>query len=314
MIGSILKILKAKDIIKTSNLSDYEYYFNNRANINLFLYSNEEKKSLFFIKISNLRDLKITFDNMKIVYDKLPQIVPEPICFFKLNKYQVLVTKSYDIDLLTSKSYFNIKKRKMLLQNVVDNIKNLQSKTIEGKLKFDEEFCSKTILPKVDSFFKRWKEERLLQQEFKLYIRKLTDYYGMIIPSIPQHGDLAMINTGLIEGKIDKIIFFDWDSYSELKLPIYDLLIFLRSFVSYYNESMYGDSKLNIFFNNIFTDYCNNFGLDRDFAIDLYPICLLLYGSLRFGVDTGIVAGQKKAIIDMKQFFANRNNFILRNT
>ena len=279
----------------------------------MFLYSKKEKKNILFIKISDLRDFETIFNKMKIVYDKLPKVVPKPIIFFRLGKHQVLVTKTYDIELLTNKYNFNLRKRIMLLHSVIDNIKDLHLKTRDGHLVFDKGFCLKNILPKVDGFFKRWKEKRLCEQ-FKLHMNKLSDYYGLVIPSIPQHGDLVMSNTGMIDNKLDKIIFVDWDSYSEIKLPMYDILIFLKSFAECYYSSMYVDNKyISFIINGVLTNYCDSFELDRNFVIELYPICLLLYALLRSKVDIGVVMGQENAVIEMKRFFGNREKFILTN-
>lgn len=303
MIGSILEILKNKNIIESPNFLNYTYSFNNRANINLFLYRKRERKPLLFIKISNLNDLEKTFNNMKMVHSKFPQILPEPICFFKLEKYQVLVMKPYDIELLITKPHFNAKEKMALLNGVIDNIKELQLRTMNGCLKYDENFYQDNILPAMNILFERWRDEKLFRQ-LKLYMRKLTKYYGITFPFIPQHGDLTVVNIGLIDGRIDKIMFIDWDSYSEVKLPMYDLLIFLESFVDFYGENN-NESEITAYIKKeVFSNYCGAIGLDVNFVIDLYGVCRLLVAKSKF-VDTGVFVGQEIAFKKLKRVFGD---------
>lgn len=307
MILSILNALKEKNIIEFHNISDYEYYFNNRANINMFLYDKKNVESLLFLKISDLRDFREIYEKMTMIYNKVPKIIPEPIDFFHIKKFNVLVTKAYKFDLLINKSRLNNNKRKKVVENVVENIKKLQSKTIEKYIEFDENFCKSNIFPKLTKLFNRWQDDELLY-EFENYINKLSIYYGMKFPCIPQHGDLVMYNTGLIDGKIDQIFFIDWDSYSEIKLPMYDLLIFVSTFVKFYGEDMYTDSDLNRHINVLFTEYCDALFLDRQFVLDLYPICFLLFASLK--ADIGIFTGQEFALKEIKQFLLSGRKLI----
>lgn len=308
MISSILRILKDKNIIESPSVLDYTYSFNNRANINLFIYRKSERKPLFFMKISNLNDFKKTFNNMKMVYSKFPEILPEPICLFQLEKFQVLVMKPYDIELLITKPHFDAKEKMALLNGVIDNIKKLQLNTMNGCLTYDEHFCKDNILPAMNILFERWRDDKLLEQ-FKLYIGKLTKYYGITFPSIPQHGDLSVVNIGLIDGRIDKMMFIDWDSYSEVKLPMYDLLIFLESFVDFYGEN-YDNSELTAYIKKeVLSNYCKTVGLDLSFVIDLYGACRLLVAKSKC-VDTGVFVGQEIAFGKLRRVFEDNEWFI----
>lgn len=308
MIEHILDILKEKNAVEASDLSDYEYYFNNRANINLFLYSKKEKKPLLFIKMSDLRNFESSFNRMKIIYDLCPRIIPEPVCCFNLNNYSVLVTRAYDINLLISNPGLNDKKIKILLHNIVDNITELHLKTVQGQIQFNDEFCQKSIVPVMDDFFKKWSDDSLLQ-EFKSYLKRLSGYSGISIPSIPQHGDLVIYNTGFINGRVDNIVFVDWDSYSDITLPVYDILIFLNSFVAFYGKDIYADSEFHNYARGVFNNYCSVIGIDREFAMDLYPLCLLLFAGTK--ADIGIFSGQESALRRIKRFFVRRDDFFL---
>ncbi len=177
-----------------------------------------------------------------------------------------------------------------------------------GYFIFDSNFYEEKILIQANNFFGKWRDVNLLNQ-FDQHVEKLKKYFGAIIPNIPQHGDLGFYNIALIDGDINRIIFIDWDSYANVNLPMYDPLIFLRSFMKFFKSSTYVKSNLNQYIKEKFSNYCNNFGLNPNFVVDLYPICLILYSGLRTGI--GIHVGQENAMMDLKQFFNNQTKFIL---
>ncbi len=140
-------------------------------------------------------------------------------------------------------------------------------------------------------------------------MKSMERFFGKTIPVIPQHGDLVFYNIGLREGDIDKAIIIDWDAYGAVDLPMYDLFLFLRSFMNFFEKSLYTKSDLGKFVHDEFLLFCNAFGMDAHLTAEFYPICILLYSRLRAG--TGVRTGQINALNDMRNFFNRRNHFFL---
>jgi hypothetical protein len=308
MINDILRVLNKKGIIDSCDCSEYEYYFNNRANINMTLVKKSKKEPLVFIKISLLRDFENIFHKMAIVHKTYPFVVPEPISFFYLDKYRVLVTKYYNLHLLISSSSIHSDEKEKILRNIINHIIQLHLNTKTDYYTFDKQFIYQYLKPMSDKLLSRWKNQEL-NEMLNSYFKELKKYYGLCFPAIPQHGDLVTYNIGMIEGRIDKIMFVDWDSYAEIHFPTYDLHIFINSYMNFIGEDMYKKSAFSETINILFAEYCKTIGVDLPFAIDMYPICLLLYSSTK--ADIGIFAGQLSALMRMQRYFAEKNKFIL---
>jgi hypothetical protein len=188
-----------------------------------------------------------------------------------MGNHNALVTRAYDLELLINKRNFAMANRRKLLKKIFETITELQLRTGNGAGTFDRTYCEEKIFPRLDL--------------------------------------LVFYNIGLREGNIEKAIIIDWDLYGAVDLPMYDLFLFLRSFMNFFEGSLYAKSDLGRFVHDGFLQYCNTFGLDARFTVELYPVCILLYSKLRAG--TGVRIGQANALNELRNFFNNKDKFLL---
>lgn len=309
MIDRLLQTLTDKGVLATADRSRYICAFNNRANINLLLFDRKSREPLLFLKISDLRDFHSTFAMMKRVHAIAPAILPEPLSVFTIDRYTVLVTRAHRLTLLAAAPHLSRSRQRQILEAALQQLAELHGKTRQGTLTLDTGFLIDEIAPLAERLLRQWGDAELTEC-LQAYLTGLKAGWPLTVPSIPQHGDLVVFNTALADGRVDRLLFIDWDSYAKTRFAACDLVTFLITFSNLYGHGLYMPSHINDGIVGVAATYCSAVGLDRHLLADVYPLSLLYFAGLK--LDIGVTSGQAFAHRELKRFFTEREQWILR--
>lgn len=124
----------------------------------------------------------------------------------------------------------------------------------------------------VNKFLNLYKIERDLREPIKYLAGELKkDIDDLSSPLISQHGDLTPDNVLNDKGKI-KVI--DWDNFEKIKLPLFDLLVFLQRWSGIRDVSFVPKYLA------IIEKYLKEFNIDKR-ALKLLVFCYYLLDSIR---------------------------------
>jgi hypothetical protein len=311
VLTAILTRLHGDGLVPSSDVGDYAYTVVFRARITVILFTKRTCRPLYAIKISPRHDLESAFQHMKEVYRRTPDVVPEPLGLLTLGNHQLLVTRAYVLTSLEHAFSLHRRNKSLVFNTVLKTLLELNQQSVVSDETFDDVFRQQKLLSLVTEFLQAYGEDEM-RQFLHQHIDRMQRYSGSHLPAVPQHGDLTAVNIALINQRSDRVLFLDWDDYATISIPVYDTLTFIRSFVSHHYGSMYSPNKRLCFIKEAFSEFCENIGVKYDLAVDLYPICLILYARLRTprAAATLGVAGVK-AMTELRRFFEERERFIL---
>lgn len=308
MLDRVLEGLCERGVLASPDPSHYLYVFNNRASINLIIFDKNTKERLVFLKISDQRDFRRTFEVLSKVRRIVGDAIPEPVCVMAVDRWQVLATRAYRLDLLAGKPRLGFRDQCRVVDGAMQRLVELHSRTRGGSIAIDDPVCQETIAAMERRFFDQWDDQHLFDA-FREHMRALAREGDLTIPEIPQHGDLVVFNTALVDGNKEKIMFIDWDSYGQTQLACLDAVTFLVTFANRYGAGLYSESRLSRHLAEVAKRYCDAIGVPRRDLHRLYPLCLLHYAELRR--EFGVAKGQEFAYREMKRFFDQRERFVL---
>lgn len=311
MIQTVVAALSRAGLLSSADPDAYRAIFVFRARVTVLLYDRRRLTPLYAVKISREETLSASFARMKRIYNMLPKAIPEPIGLLNVDTWQLQVTKAWHLDMLEHGLRPGARTRSTILEKVLTTLADLQGRSIAGQVEIDASFRD-LVVSEISDFVRSYGDPELGEQLEAHTDRLLNTHAGAVLPVVPQHGDLTMINVGLVEGKPDRVMILDWDDYGELTLAPYDALTFVWSFVNQYFSGLYRMDRRCDFVSVIFSDYCRSMGISSRLAADLFPISIMLYAKLQRRVAEGRrIHGEEIAIAELRRYFASNETFLL---
>jgi len=297
MLEDLLRQLAKRGVLPGADLGHYVPVFNNRANLNLTLFDRKTERRLVFVKLSDLRDFEASFEVLRRIEAVVPGCVPEPLCTLRLGPYQALVTRAYRLELLAGRPRLSAEGQGRVIDRTVDQLLRLHRETRQGTLALDAAFCRGTLAPMAASFLEPW-NDAAFSQRLLAYIEALGSE-GLQLPRIPQHGDLGAFNVTLVDGKDERVLFIDWDSYGDSELAGLDLTTFVTAFARLYGGGPDAESATNERLRAATVRYCDGIGLDQAVLERIAPVCWLHFAAVK--LDIGVREGQQVAYREIER-------------
>jgi len=312
LISRILTALRSEGILESDRTTEYLWAFVFRARVTILLSSRARRSLMYAIKMSDRRDFAPAYERMARAYRFLPEAVPEPLRLLRLGSHQLLVARGHHVHILENGLTPNDTERREILATVLEVLARLHGQTVERHERVDSEEFRGFLRTEIDAFEAAYGNPTLVGR-LRAHCEALMERYpDLSFPVTAQHGDLAMANVGLLGGDPHEVMILDWDDYSEVSLPVYDLFTFVWSFVGQYFGDLYTSPERLRFVRDEMERYCATLGIPFGFAADLYPICITLYAKLQRRVAAGRrILGEDHAIEELTRYFDRTRNTIL---
>lgn len=308
MIERVLHELHGRGHLPHGDLARYFVAYNNRANVNFLVFDRVDEHRRVFCKLSDRRDFSKIFQTMRGVYETVEDLLPEPLCAFEIDSYQLLATRAHRLDLLAAAPSMSLERQQQTLRQAVDRLIALHSATIRGRLRFDRDYCEAHVLPMARRFFRQWPEDDLWPA-FERHVEGLLCGPPLDLPRIAQHGDLTAFNIANVDGDSGRLFFVDWDSYGDADLAGLDVLTLLTSLSRLFGAGIYVRSALTSSLAHEASRYCVGVGMEPQALAVLCPISWIQYAAVK--LDIGVRDGQRVAYREVRHFLTQRERFAL---
>jgi hypothetical protein len=277
----------------------YNNYHPHCTNINIFWFGGNKKSPIVFTRLS--RDpspLEHEYGSLHQLRDKGVLCTPRPLHFGFLSGFHSLwmtgmpgyrikpgdvSVSSYLGDLTTALASMHNKIRNHASRSTISRTENFLIGPLESVRTFGG--------AKLASLFKKHYENGS---------RKLLDG---VLPIIGQHGDMSVGNV-LREGK--NFFFVDWESFSVLDWPAFDLFTLLTSILDGFGDDA---SAWPVAFTrqlpSSIRSYCNRISLPLESAEPLFYLTLINWFHLQY--QEGREAGYKRKYRILENSLENKN-------
>jgi hypothetical protein len=262
MLGSIEYILRRQKLIDGKGTISCNISIGRSLSVQVFI-GNRRHLNL---KISNGASLREEFKILNEVHSIIPKIVPMPLALEQIGHYNVIISEGVKHRSLNK---FDLVLRQKNIINVFNTFTDLGVKNftldnpVQDHLSIIRESAHKLNQLNIHGPLNKWLES--------------TDFSEIqLLPHIMQHGDFLQNNIGMHKGDI---YIFDWEDFGQVKLPGYDLFLFLFSFYDFkfdtVNSSLF--PKENSFSKKIMSHYFQNTGMDINLFKKLYLAYIVLF-------------------------------------
>jgi len=311
MISRIIRHLHEDGVLPSGDAGDYSWFMSARSGASFVLHDARDGRPLLFVKISDRRPLKTVFERMRLVRAVAPDVVPEPLSLITFGEFSALVVRAYDICPLKSCPSRTWRAQGGMLRRILEELVVLHTRTREGASEFNREFVEEVLEPEIGYAFQASLTEGL-RDALLTHVRGLQRHYGLMIQRVPQHGDMVLGNLALVRGRENGLMILDWDDYAEVKLSVLDLMTLIRSYVGFRHAGMFDSRGSSTYVSELLQSYCRKMEINAALAVDLYPICLLVYARLRASSGIGGPGAYDRVTSEIEKFLSGRSTFILR--
>jgi hypothetical protein len=253
------------------DLSDYDICMLSRANLTFVLYDRHSYEPFLFIKISDNGGLRDSFSKTEAAFRLSPTSLPEPIAFFNISRYEVLVTKAYKMHLLGSILFDDRYDVDSFCSTVIRRLIELHNRSTVGEITLSDDYLESHFLKPAASELANWlspSDLSLLSQYEDLL---LLQYSGLSIPAYLQHCDMNIWNIALRDSDHSSPMFLDWDLYGASHFPLLDITTYVFSL----------NHESNINPDNLVQTYCDAMNIDAAMARAFLPFTLLLHSIIK---------------------------------
>lgn len=224
-----------------------------------------------------------------------PGLTPVPIIFKESDHYVALMTRNLEH---TNVNIFELFQARGQLQKfLVGHERMVQIKCVDLGCHVSTFNQALNLLP-----------EYLQQDLQKIRFMRAWDNMLKALPIIPQHGDLAINNVALTPSGL---ILFDWEDYSFIKLPGFDLCILLAS------GSNFDLSKLLLLIENdihklnqesFLFPIIQGLGISTSQLLDLILVNLVIFYQLKVQLGYGreVIISTENLLKQLSLFVSNK--------